>query len=144
MIEKSILKYTNTNLPSPYFDTLADDGFGDVGTGKNVLHCAPQTPVRTVLALLHFVTREVLVVIVVSSVNQLVSQSLIVIEILAHTDVMEELDIRYIYHLGATENPAGHPDSYRSVLPIDFVGSVPSCRSDDRKRMPAAQKKINK
>lgn len=80
-------------------------------------------------------------VIVVSSVNQLVSQSLIVIEILAHTDVMEELDIRYIYHLGATMSPAGHLDSYHSVPPIDFVGSVPSCRSDDRKRMPVAKVK---
>lgn len=76
-------------------------------------------------------------VIVVSSVNQLVSQSLIVIEILAHTDVMEELDIRYIYHLVAIGNPDDRLGRYRSVPQIDSVGSVPSCRSDGRKRMPA-------
>lgn len=75
-------------------------------------------------------------VIVASSVNQLVSQSLIVIEILAHTDVMEELDIRYIYHLAATATRGDRPGSFHSVPLTDCADSVPSCRFDGRMKMP--------
>ena len=79
-------------------------------------------------------------VIVVSSVNRLVSLSLIVIEILAHTDAMEELDILYIYHLVAITSPADRPDSCRSVPPIGFADSTPSYRCACTPTMPVSRK----